>query len=103
MARILVVGVGDVGGHLARELAKAGHEVWGIRRSDKSVGEGVQLIQADVADMETLQDLPKDLDILVYSVAAPAFTREGYRSEEHTSELQSRPHLVCRLLLEKKK
>src|SRR5690554_7005017 len=31
---------------------------------------------------------------------------QGYsqgRSEEHTSELQSRPHLVCRLLLEKKK
>src|SRR5690554_7003522 len=27
---------------------------------------------------------------------------EEYRSEEHTSELQSRPHLVCRLLLEKK-
>src|SRR5690554_7442310 len=27
----------------------------------------------------------------------------GNRSEEHTSELQSRPHLVCRLLLEKKK
>src|SRR2546429_5612256 len=27
----------------------------------------------------------------------------GYRSEEHTSELQSRLHLVCRLLLEKKK
>src|SRR5215813_2454468 len=26
-----------------------------------------------------------------------------FRSEEHTSELQSRPHLVCRLLLEKKK
>src|SRR3989442_2919862 len=25
-----------------------------------------------------------------------------HRSEEHTSELQSRPHLVCRLLLEKK-
>src|SRR5436305_9901464 len=31
---------------------------------------------------------------------SPASTR---RSEEHTSELQSRPHLVCRLLLEKKK
>src|SRR6266498_5681352 len=27
---------------------------------------------------------------------------ERLRSEEHTSELQSRPHLVCRLLLEKK-
>src|SRR2546422_7948654 len=28
---------------------------------------------------------------------------EEFRSEEHTSELQSRLHLVCRLLLEKKK
>src|SRR5437660_4300133 len=28
---------------------------------------------------------------------------QGERSEEHTSELQSRGHLVCRLLLEKKK
>src|SRR3989442_5427302 len=35
--------------------------------------------------------------------AAPADRLAGPRSEEHTSELQSRPHLVCRLLLEKKK
>src|SRR5258708_15402774 len=28
--------------------------------------------------------------------------KSGYRSEEHTSELQSPDHLVCRLLLEKK-
>src|SRR5258708_15015452 len=34
-------------------------------------------------------------------VAAPAAIR--MRSEEHTSELQSPDHLVCRLLLEKKK
>src|SRR5436305_5180412 len=34
---------------------------------------------------------------VVYHLAGAA------RSEEHTSELQSRPHLVCRLLLEKKK
>src|SRR3989442_14300615 len=33
----------------------------------------------------------------------PAGTDASVRSEEHTSELQSRPHLVCRLLLEKKK
>src|SRR5207253_6738316 len=32
----------------------------------------------------------------------PGWRRDG-RSEEHTSELQSRGHLVCRLLLEKKK
>src|SRR5690625_2606614 len=29
--------------------------------------------------------------------------QDAYRSEEHTSELQSRGHIVCRLLLEKKK
>src|SRR5690348_18218351 len=34
---------------------------------------------------------------------APSRLRRGSRSEEHTSELQSPVHLVCRLLLEKKK
>src|SRR2546429_6192111 len=34
---------------------------------------------------------------------AGPYGRDRYRSEEHTSELQSRLHLVCRLLLEKKK
>src|SRR5258707_2925407 len=33
----------------------------------------------------------------------PASRRRNPRSEEHTSELQSRQYLVCRLLLEKKK
>src|SRR5215217_8541385 len=33
---------------------------------------------------------------------SPSLKRQG-RSEEHTSELQSRQYLVCRLLLEKKK
>src|SRR3989442_7062890 len=37
------------------------------------------------------------------SASRTAFGNGGSRSEEHTSELQSRPHLVCRLLLEKKK
>src|SRR3989442_8858362 len=34
---------------------------------------------------------------------APTARPRRHRSEAHTSELQSRPHLVCRLLLEKKK
>src|SRR2546429_3662603 len=39
------------------------------------------------------------------STSKPSWRRRqlGFRSEEHTSELQSRLHLVCRLLLEKKK
>src|SRR3712207_7149432 len=37
-----------------------------------------------------------------HDVNAVALPRAGARSEEHTSELQSRQYLVCRLLLEKK-
>src|SRR5690554_7778108 len=42
--------------------------------------------------------------IALTRVISAVFRKGGdLRSEEHTSELQSRPHLVCRLLLEKKK
>src|SRR2546422_8031196 len=39
----------------------------------------------------------------INEVARRRLRRPALRSEEHTSELQSRLHLVCRLLLEKKK
>src|SRR5690606_41139259 len=38
-----------------------------------------------------------------YVESLSAYARQYLRSEEHTSELQSRENLVCRLLLEKKK
>src|SRR3712207_8424702 len=44
-------------------------------------------------------DVTQERDFLTYAVP----TISGERSEEHTSELQSRQYLVCRLLLEKKK
>src|SRR2546422_8120141 len=50
-----------------------------------------QVSTADADPIQTL-DFPSVL-----------WCRMGMRSEEHTSELQSRLHLVCRLLLEKKK
>src|SRR5690554_7597078 len=57
------------------------------------------------ASVRIEQALPSPGDSLSGQVRIGA--TEGYgtmlRSEEHTSELQSRPHLVCRLLLEKKK
>src|SRR5690625_6829127 len=39
-------------------------------------------------------------ELMVYLQSS---SHRSFRSEEHTSELQSRGHLVCRLLLEKKK
>src|SRR2546429_5780177 len=50
---------------------------------------------------ECLAAVPGEVDLLIEGTAG-AGTALG-RSEEHTSELQSRLHLVCRLLLEKKK
>src|SRR2546422_7998688 len=58
----------------------------------------------DMADLEkVLSSLQRDEGRLI--VVDGVFSMEGdtARSEEHTSELQSRLHLVCRLLLEKKK
>jgi nucleoside-diphosphate-sugar epimerase len=78
MARILVVGAGDIGGQLAIKLVAAGHSVWGMRRSDKPIGEGVKTVIGDVSEPESLLDMPDNIDILVYSVASPEFSQEGY-------------------------
>src|SRR5690625_181805 len=51
----------------------------------------------DITD-ERLMTLSGDHVILVYT--GRAYRDEDERSEEHTSELQSRGHLLCRLLLE---
>src|SRR5688572_31467377 len=57
----------------------------------------------DLARIETLelQDLAR-IETLELQELAESETL-NYRSEEHTSELQSQSNLVCRLLLEKKK
>src|SRR2546429_5878715 len=55
----------------------------------------------DRADAQLLRDAP---DIARFAFQLKGRAPSHYaRSEEHTSELQSRLHLVCRLLLEKKK
>src|SRR5690606_40523867 len=59
-------------------------------------------------DVVASPDLPiststEDALAEVESLASSARLEERERSEEHTSELQSRENLVCRLLLEKKK
>src|SRR2546422_4404667 len=59
-------------------------------RSSNDQGSEPDVVMATAGDIPTKEAL-----------AAVMMLRE--RSEEHTSELQSRLHLVCRLLLEKKK
>src|SRR5690554_365550 len=47
-------------------------------------------------------NIPISLEASTTLTISQLYGNEENRSEEHTSELQSRPHLVCRLLLEKK-
>src|SRR5690554_117818 len=69
------------------------------------------LVEAVAESDEELLDKYLENDTLSPEDLLTGFRRETMkgeivpvlRSEEHTSELQSRPHLVCRLLLEKKK
>src|SRR3989449_1595065 len=62
-----------------------------------------QFIDAVAVSMITPGPVVITVAFIGYLVAGLAGAILAARSEEHTSELQSRLHLVCRLLLEKKK
>src|SRR5690606_40298454 len=73
---------------------------------EKRVGEGVKKVRQKLAEGANLYELSGSLPVYKNHTITEI---NGYlnkivvRSEEHTSELQSRENLVCRLLLEKKK
>src|SRR5258708_25736286 len=77
----------------------------------------VAMLRDDVAEAAAIYESRLDSPLSIHSVGIErgskcgacefrvdeSATQSGFRSEEHTSELQSPDHLVCRLLLEKKK
>src|SRR5947209_9164536 len=78
--------------HLARDITE-------LKRVDQAIRESEERHRTVV---ETVSDaiIMIDENSKILSINSAA---EEIRSEEHTSELQSRQYLVCRLLLEKKK
>src|SRR3712207_6933941 len=77
-------------------------------RSDTSAGVGIDRMPHSEAtpgfsSTLSLRTFTSPVLSLAISSAIGLTTWHGPRSEEHTSELQSRQYLVCRLLLEKKK
>src|SRR5690625_3695048 len=70
----------------------------GLTRGSSTLELGKNLQSVLVVDL--LQYFVRQIDVVDSPSPLPVVAR---RSEEHTSELQSRGHLVCRLLLEKKK
>ncbi len=87
MAKILIVGAGDVGGRSARLLAAQGHAVWALRRQPQPIA-GVQAVVADVTRPETLVGLPEDIEFVIVALspggggvaAYEAVYREGTRA-----------------------
>src|SRR3989442_11434937 len=59
--------------------------------------------QSKMEDQRSRMGNNWSVNIFDLSIRSSLVSNLKDRSEEHTSELQSRPHLVCRLLLEKKK
>ena len=81
MTKILVVGGGDLGCEIIQLLAAAGHDLVGVRASDKTLANNVSCIQADVTQAASLKPLENIYpNIIVYCVAANAQTDDSYRA-----------------------
>lgn len=82
MAKILIVGCGDLGAAMAVRLQQAQHEVIGVRISSKPLPAGIQQIQADVTHADTLQTLVTlNAEIIIYCIAAGAQTDAAYEAQ----------------------
>src|SRR5438105_7977564 len=105
---LVIGGTRFIGPHVVRALADAGHDVTVFHRGESPCDARVRHIHGDRSHLP--RDLRADMVIDMWCMTeeharglVDQFVRERLRSEEHTSELQSRVELVCRLLLEKKK
>ena len=78
---VLIVGCGDLGGEIARLLSIAGHQVTGVRASNKPLSAPIQVIQADVTKPASLSELEAlKPEILIYCVAANGQSDENYKA-----------------------
>lgn len=77
-ARVLVVGLGDIGGTLAATLVARGATVTGVRRGAAAPA-GVELVRADAADPTALARLPDGFDSAVLCLTPDDYDEAGYR------------------------
>lgn len=81
--RVLIVGCGYVGLPLGKELARLGHEIFGLRRSALAAAEmqaaGITPLLADVTQPETLAKLPRDFEWVVNCTASGGGSADDYQ------------------------
>lgn len=81
MAKVLIIGCGELGTAIATRLHQSRHEVIGVRQSDKSSPLGIHTIQADVTQPDSLSALENlNPNIVIYCVSASASTDESYQA-----------------------
>src|SRR5438309_4453668 len=77
-----------------------GQDCWLAAHCSSNVGERTSRDERNIP-IRVQQEIDEQIDTMLWRKFDSRF--RNMRSEEHTSELQSQFHLVCRLLLEKKK
>ena len=77
---MLIAGCGYVGGKLAANLVREGHEVWALRRREAPAPPGVRPIRADLLDVDRLRALPSRIEVVFYTASAGGGDDRAYRS-----------------------
>jgi nucleoside-diphosphate-sugar epimerase len=81
MAKILIIGCGDLGTAIATRLFDAGHALIGVRRSNQLLPHGMQTIQADVTQENSLAALESlNPNIIIYCVSAGGASDAQYQA-----------------------
>ena len=81
MAKVLLIGCGDLGTAIAIRLLNAGHALTGVRRSKQALPHGMQTIQADVTQANTLGALENiNPNMIIYCVSAGGSTDAQYQA-----------------------
>ena len=81
MAKIIIIGCGDLGTAIVSRLFHAGHTVIGVRKSNQLLPHGMQTIQADVTQENALAVLDNiKPNIIIYCVSAAGATDTQYQS-----------------------
>lgn len=82
--RVLIIGCGYVGIPVGDRLAKLGHTVFGLRRSNAADAElqavGINLLHADITDPASLANVAPEFDVVVNLVSSSKGGVEEYRS-----------------------
>ena len=76
--RVLIIGCGYVGHSLGLELARLGHEVFGLRRSPVTQNDAIHPLAGDVTNPDDLKKLPAPFDWVVNTVSSSKGGAEDY-------------------------